>query len=133
MCGICGIYNFDNTKVAEKDLNLMNQEMFLRGPDDSGIYQEENFGLGMRRLSIIDIDNGHQPMLSNDKSIVLVFNGEIYNYVELRKELISKNYQFVTNSDTEVLIYMYKEFGEDFLKKLNGMFSISLFDRKKKF
>lgn len=132
MCGICGIYNFDNTKVAEKDLNLMNQEMFLRGPDDSGIYQEENFGLGMRRLSIIDIDNGHQPMLSNDKSIVLVFNGEIYNFVELRKELISKNYQFVTNSDTEVLIHMYKEFGEDFLKKLNGMFSISLFDRKKK-
>ncbi len=130
MCGICGIYNLDNSTVSEKEINLMNNEMYLRGPDDSGIYTRNNLGLGMRRLSIIDIEKGQQPMISDDKNIILVFNGEIYNYVELRNELKKKNYKFSTNSDTEVLIYMYKEYGESFLKKLNGMFSICIFDKK---
>ena len=130
MCGICGIYNFDNSLVSKEEINLMNNEMYLRGPDDSGIYTRNNLGLGMRRLSIIDLEKGQQPMISEDKNIILVFNGEIYNYVELRDELKKKNYKFSTNSDTEVLIYMYKEYGESFLKKLNGMFSICIFDKR---
>jgi asparagine synthase (glutamine-hydrolysing) len=131
MCGICGIYNFDNTKVSEKDIHLMNEEMHLRGPDDSGIYTRNNIGLGMKRLSIIDLDNGHQPMVSDDGEIIIVFNGEIYNFIELRKDLINKGYLFLTNSDTEVVIQMYKEYGETFVQKLNGMFAICLFDKKK--
>ena len=95
----------------------MNDEMYLRGPDDHGIYNKNNLAIGMRRLSIIDLEKGQQPMFSSDKNIVLVFNGEIYNYIELRNELKNKNYKFSTNSDTEVLIYMYKEYGENFLKK----------------
>ena len=130
MCGICGIYNFDYLKVLEKDIQLMNEEMHLRGPDDSGVYIRNNIGIGMKRLSIIDIDNGHQPMISNDGEVILVFNGEIYNYIELRKDLINKGYQFLTSSDTEVIIVMYKEYGENFVKKLNGMFAICLFDKK---
>ena len=130
MCGICGIYNFDYLKVLEKDIYLMNEEMHLRGPDDSGVYIRNNIGIGMKRLSIIDIDNGHQPMTSNDGEVILVFNGEIYNYIELRKDLINKGYQFLTSSDTEVIIVMYKEYGENFVKKLNGMFAICLFDKK---
>ena len=130
MCGICGIYNFDYLKVLDKDIHLMNEEMHLRGPDDSGIYTRNNIGIGMKRLSIIDIDNGHQPMLSNDGEVILVFNGEIYNFIELRNDLISKGYQFLTSSDTEVIIIMYKEYGENFIKRLNGMFAISLFDKK---
>lgn len=130
MCGICGIYNFDNSIVTENEIHLMNEEMYLRGPDDSGIYVKNNLGMGMRRLSIIDLDKGQQPMISNDKNIIIVFNGEIYNYVELREELKKKNYKFLTNSDTEVLIYSYQEYGENFLKKLNGMFSICIYDKK---
>ncbi|MAZ07790.1 MAG: asparagine synthase (glutamine-hydrolyzing) [Rickettsiales bacterium] len=130
MCGICGIYNFDNSIVSEKEVKLMNDEMYLRGPDDSGIFNRNNLGIGMRRLSIIDLEKGSQPMFSNDKNIVLIFNGEIYNYIELRNELKDKNYKFLTNSDTEVILYMYKEYGEDFLKRLNGMFSICIFDKK---
>ncbi len=130
MCGICGIYNFDDSLVSEKDIQLMNDEMYLRGPDDYGIYNKNNLAIGMRRLSIIDLEKGQQPMFSSDKNIVLVFNGEIYNYIELRNELKNKNYKFSTNSDTEVLIYMYKEYGENFLKKINGMFSICIFDKK---
>lgn len=130
MCGICGIYNFDNSKVLDKDIHSMNDEMHLRGPDDSGVYTRNNIGLGMKRLSIIDVNNGHQPMVSDDGDVIVVFNGEIYNFIELRKDLLNKGYLFSTSSDTEVIIQMYKEYGENFVKKLNGMFAICLFDKK---
>ena len=131
MCGICGIYNFNNLEVLDKDIHSMNAEMHLRGPDDSGLYIRNNIGMGMTRLAIIDVKLGHQPMLSKDGEIVLVFNGEIYNYVELKRDLEKIGYQFFTNSDTEVIIFLYKEYGEEFISKLNGMFTISLFDKKK--
>ena len=131
MCGICGIYNFNNLEVLDKDIHSMNAEMHLRGPDDSGLYIRNNIGMGMTRLAIIDVKLGHQPMLSKDGEIVLVFNGEIYNYVELKRDLEKIGYQFFTNSDTEVIIFLYKEYGEEFISKLNGMFTISLFEKKK--
>ena len=129
MCGICGIINFDDSLVSEKEINLMNDEMVLRGPDDFGTYIKNNLGMAMRRLSIIDVDKGHQPMFSNDGKIIIVFNGEIYNYLELKSNLIKKGYSFSTTSDTEVLIKMYEEYGERFIEKINGMFSICLFDK----
>ncbi len=129
MCGICGIFNFEDTPVLEKEINLMNQEMVLRGPDDFGTYIKNNLGMGMRRLSIIDVDKGQQPMFSNDGKIIIVFNGEIYNYLELKSNLVKKGYKFFTSSDTEVLIKMYEEYGEKFIEKINGMFSICLFDK----
>lgn len=131
MCGICGIYNFDSTKVTSREIDLMNNEMYQRGPDDVGSYINSNYGIGMRRLSIIDIQRGKQPMFSEDGNIILVFNGEIFNYIELKKNLSEKNYNFTTNSDTEVVIKAYQEYGEEFLKKLNGMFSICIIDKKK--
>ena len=129
MCGICGIINFDDSQVLEKEINLMNDEMFLRGPDDFGTYVKNNLGMAMRRLSIIDVDKGHQPMFSNDGKIIIVFNGEIYNYLELKSNLIKKGHKFSTTSDTEVVVKMYEEYGERFIEKINGMFSISLFDK----
>ena len=129
MCGICGVINFDDSRVSEKEINLMNHEMVLRGPDDFGTYVNNNLGMGMRRLSIIDVNKGHQPMFSNDGKIIIVFNGEIYNYLELKSDLIKKGYTFSTTSDTEVLIKMYEEYGERFIEKINGMFSICIFDK----
>lgn len=131
MCGICGVYNFDNTHVDQSFLKIMNDEMLLRGPDDSGYYLYNNFGMAMRRLSIIDIKDGSQPMSSFDQSIHVIFNGEIFNYLELKKKLISEGYNFRTNSDTEVIIALYKKYDENFINELNGMFSICLFDKKK--
>lgn len=132
MCGISG--------AISKDLNSeimmsMNDEMLHRGPDDFGIYinqiNNKNIGLGQRRLSIIDLSPlGHQPMLSSDEDIAIVFNGEIYNYLDIKETLIKDGYSFKSNSDTEVIIYAYKKWGIDFISKLNGMFAIGLFDKK---
>ena len=130
MCGICGIYNFDQSPVDKINLLKMNDAMALRGPDDSGFYINNNVGMAMRRLSIIDINSGHQPMLSHNGEISVVFNGEIYNFIELRQNLINLGYKFRTESDTEVIIAMYQEYKENFIEKLNGMFSICLFDKK---
>ena len=123
MCGIFGIVNSKNKPVAIKDLNLLSIKMIHRGPDDDGLFIENSGGIGMRRLSIIDLDTGHQPMSSKDHSIQLVLNGEIYNYKELRRKLISKGYSFKTKSDVEVLIYLYQEYGKECIKYILYQFN----------
>ena len=131
MCGITGIYNFDNQKVSKDILANANDSMFHRGPDDEGYFLENNFGMAMRRLSIIDFTKSIQPFFSKCKKISLIFNGEIYNYIELRKMLAKQDINFKTNGDTEVILRLYEKYGADFIKYLNGMFSICIFDNRK--
>ncbi|MDY0131690.1 MAG: asparagine synthase (glutamine-hydrolyzing) [Desulforegulaceae bacterium] len=130
MCGICGIYNLDNNPVQKTQIEKMNSVMVHRGPDAGGILIDKNIGLGHRRLKIIDLETGDQPMQDKSGQISLVVNGEIYNYLELRKKLEKKGHTFLTKSDTETIIYSYLEYGEDFVKKLRGMFAIGLWDKK---
>lgn len=133
MCGICGIVNFDNTEVSTLSIEKMMNTMKHRGPDDEGVFITNNIGLGFVRLSILDLTPaGHQPMKSSDGNYVLIFNGEIYNYIELRNELKAKGYIFKSDSDSEVLLNAYIEWGEDALNKLNGMFAFVIYDRLKK-
>lgn len=133
MCGICGVVNFDKTNVSEHSLSLMIRAMKHRGPDDEGLFIEEDVGLGFVRLSILDLSKeGHQPMISNDNNYVLIFNGEIYNYLEIRQELLLKGYSFRSETDSEVLLNAYIEWGYDFLNRLNGMFAFAIFNRKSK-
>lgn len=108
----------------------MCEVMVHRGPDDEGYYFDNKVALGMRRLSIIDLTTGHQPIPNEEKTIWVIFNGEIYNYLELRSNLIQKGHTFSTNSDTEVIVHLYEDEGEDFVQKLNGMFSIAIWDKK---
>ena len=105
--------------------------MHHRGPDDEGMYLSGNVGLGHRRLSIIDLNTGKQPIANEDDTVWIVFNGEIYNYQELRKELLGKGHRFKTETDTEVIIHAYEEYGEDFLSRLRGMFAFAIWDEKK--
>ena len=131
MCGITGIYHFDsNRPVSYKQLKKMTDIIRYRGPDDEGHYVEGSIGLGHRRLAIIDLNTGDQPMFNEDKSIALVYNGEIYNYVELREELISLGFSFSTNSDTEVIIKAYEAWGTDCQSKFNGMWAFALWDKR---
>ena len=133
MCGICGIVNFDNAEVSTLSIETMMNAMKHRGPDDEGIFITDNIGLGFVRLSILDLTPaGHQPMKSSDGNYVLIFNGEIYNYIELRNELKTKGYTFKSDSDSEVLLNAYIEWGEDALNKLNGMFAFVIYDKVKK-
>lgn len=132
MCGITGIFHFDKQKVADKNkLKKMTDVLRHRGPDGEGFFIDKNIGLGHRRLSIIDLDTGDQPMYSDDGKKILVFNGEIYNYIELRGELKKKGYQFHTNSDTEVVIKAYEEWGFECQNKFNGMWAFALYDKTK--
>jgi asparagine synthase (glutamine-hydrolysing) len=129
MCGICGIFLLNNENLEDRDLlERMNRTMTHRGPDDEGYYSSGPVGLAMRRLSIIDLQSGHQPISNEDKSLWVVFNGEIYNYPELRDELIAKGHVFRTKSDTEVIVHLYEELGEDCVTRLNGMFAFALWD-----
>ena len=109
----------------------MTDSIAHRGPDDEGFYINNNIGLGFRRLSIIDLKGGHQPLSNREQSIWITFNGEIYNYLDLKRELIELGYQFKSTTDTEVIIYGYQEFGADFFGKMNGMFAFCLFDKRK--
>ena len=129
MCGIAGIYSSDLSNHAIESMLLA---MRHRGPDDFGIYHHENTSLGMVRLSILDISaHGHQPMKNADDSIVIVYNGEAYNFLSERKILENKGYLFRSNSDTEVVLLMYQEYGEDFLLRLRGMFALAIYDKRK--
>lgn len=131
MCGICGIYSFNVlTPESESIVRKMNSVQIHRGPDDEGYYRDRKIALGMRRLSIIDLVTGHQPISNESGEIWVIFNGEIYNFRELRQELEKKGHHFRTSSDTEVLIHLYEEKGENFLSFLNGMFAIALWDKK---
>ena len=127
MCGITGYFGQGNQGILKK----MTDSLKHRGPDDQGFYIKDNLGLGHRRLSIIDLDTGRQPMANENKSVWLIFNGEIYNFKELKEKLIKKNHQFRSQSDTETIIHLYEEKGEDFLKELNGMFALALWDELK--
>jgi asparagine synthase (glutamine-hydrolysing) len=129
MCGICGQYNFaDLAPVRHADIEVMTNSLAHRGPDDEGYYIDGSLGLGFRRLSIIDLPGGHQPMSDREESVCVVFNGEIYNFLELKRELQSYGHVFRTNSDTEVIIYGYKQWGDEVLNRLNGMFALAIWD-----
>lgn len=133
MCGICGIIYFDKERRVEKEwLKRMNDRLIHRGPDDEGFYLKKNIGFGFRRLSIIDLKTGNQPMQNESTGDVIVFNGEIYNYLEKKQKLIKKGIQFKTNSDTEVILKLYEFYGNDFIYHLRGMFALSIWDDKKK-
>ena len=135
MCGIAGVVNFNNSPAISHSLleNMVNT-LYHRGPDEAGMAIHGSAALGMRRLSIIDLSGGSQPIYNEDKTIWTVFNGEIYNFPDLKKDLQSKGHLFKTNSDTEVIVHGYEEYGLDFPKHLNGMFAIALHDtRKNKF
>lgn len=124
MCGING-FTFKDTQLIKK----MNQSIIHRGPDDGGEYTSPRISLGSRRLSIIDLSkNGHMPMPNKDKTVWIVFNGEIYNFIQLRQDLIKKGYKFKSKTDTEVILNGYTEYGLDFLSKLNGMFAAAIWD-----
>ena len=133
MCGIAGKLLFDdNAKVPESLIRRMCSVIMHRGPDDEGIYLDGCIGLGHRRLSIIDLNSGKQPISNEDGTIWTVFNGEIYNYVELREFLVSRGHRFSTETDTEVIVHLYEEQGEEFLSSLRGMFAIALWDDRKR-
>lgn len=133
MCGIVGKLNLQTDKpVTYETLSRMCGVIRHRGPDDEGIYLDANFGMGMRRLSIIDLSTGKQPIGSEDGSVWTVFNGEIYNFLELRPQLEKKGHTFATNTDTEVIVHLYEEYQEDFVKYLAGMFAIAVWDKRQK-
>lgn len=134
MCGICGYIS--NEKISDIVLHEMNDTMFHRGPDDSGIWEHQNginfVGFAQRRLAIMDLSPlGHQPMESDDKNLVITYNGEVYNFKELRTELENKGYLFRSQCDTEVVLAAYKEWEENCFSKFNGMFAIAIYDRMK--
>ncbi len=130
MCGICGfIGKVDNSREI---LKSMMDKMAHRGPDDEGMYVDSDAAIGHRRLSIIDLNHGAQPMYNETGELAIVFNGEIYNHLDLRKDLIDKGHEFATECDTEVLIHAYEEYGRDMLSKLRGMFAFVIWDSKNK-
>jgi asparagine synthase (glutamine-hydrolysing) len=136
MCGIAGWANLDagndSQNHGEAVLHSMCERMKHRGPDSEGVWLDESVALGMRRLSIIDLHTGEQPVYSEDKQIVVVMNGEIYNFREVRKELENKGHKFETQTDTEVLPHLYEEYGEAMVEHLNGMFAFALWDKRRK-
>ncbi len=133
MCGIVGIVHTDPRRpVDELRLNRMRDLLVHRGPDDAGSYIDGSVGLGHRRLSIIDLSSGHQPMTNEDGSLWIVFNGEIYNFQALRERLLTRGHQFKTRSDTEVILHLYEEDGIDCVRALNGIFAFAIWDAKNK-
>ena len=132
MCGICGKINIDTKKPIDRPLvEAMCRVIEHRGPDDDGFFFHENVGMAMRRLSIIDLSTGKQPIYNEDGTIAIVFNGEIYNYQEIREQLISKGHQFKTKGDTETIVHLYEEKGEGCVRDLRGMFGFAIYDAKK--
>ena len=133
MCGICGVYNFGTGEPVDAAmLKRATDAMAHRGPDDDGFYLDGELGLGNRRLSIIDLPGGHQPLANEDESIWITFNGEIYNYRDLRPDLIARGHKFRTNSDTETILHLYEEHDLGFLAYLRGMFAFAIWDRRKR-
>ena len=126
MCGICGTVGSSNRDLLRKMCDAMSH----RGPDEEGYFTDKSIGLGIRRLSIIDLKTGHQPIHNEDESVWVVLNGEIYNYRELTHELKTKGHRFYTNSDTEVLVHLYEDLKEDCVHKLTGMFVFAIWDKR---
>lgn len=131
MCGICGVYYFSpGCEAKETDIRKMTAEMVHRGPEAEGLFCDKHVGLGHRRLKIIDLEGGVQPMFNSDQSIVVSFNGEIYNFKQIRQQLEKKGYNFRTHSDTEVIVHAYQEYGIDCVEQFRGMFGIAIYDRR---
>src|ERR1700730_13180575 len=132
MCGIAGIFNLDGAAVAPESLQGMIHMLAHRGPDDTGFHAENGVGLAHARLSIIDLAGGQQPMCNEDSSLWITFNGEIFNYLELREELLGKGHRFATRSDTEVILHLYEEKGEDCVRYLNGQWAFAIWDNQRR-
>lgn len=133
MCGICGIFHSVPGRDVERSLlQAMNQQIVHRGPDDDGFYIEGNVGLAMRRLSIIDLSTGHQPISNEDGTITVVYNGEIYNHNQLRRDMEAQGHRYSTHSDTENIVHLYEQYGQDCVQYLRGMFAFVLWDRKRR-
>jgi len=133
MCGIAGIFEWERREDMSREfVHGMNEAQKHRGPDDEGIFTGPGIGLGHRRLSIIDVAGGHQPMSNEDGTIWVLLNGEIYNYTELRQELLGRGHQFVTRSDTEAIVHMYEDVGEELFSRLRGMFAIAIWDSRQR-
>src|SRR5579864_6315901 len=129
MCGICGVAGGDPARGREL-VQRMCDSMVHRGPDDEGIVRTSDVTLGMRRLSIIDLVGGHQPMHNEDSSVWVVQNGEIFNHLELRDRLVAAGHVFATESDTEVLVHGYEQWGEQMVERLNGQFAFCVLDQR---
>jgi len=129
MCGIAGIFDKEGSPVDPLDVRRMCDRIFHRGPDQDGYFVHDEIGIGMRRLKIIDLETGEQPILNEDETIAVVFNGEVYNFVELRRDL-EKRHHFKTQSDTECIVHAYEEYGLDFIHHLRGMFAICIWDSR---
>ena len=133
MCGICGVFQNDRAHRVEREtLADMNRQITHRGPDDDGFFVEGNVGLAMRRLSIIDIKTGHQPIANEENDVWIVYNGELYNHQELRKGLEARGHRYRTHSDTETIVHLYEEEGRDCVRHLRGMFAFAIWDRRKR-
>src|ERR1700722_2849827 len=133
MCGVCGVFHSERARQVNRDMLVrMNQQIVHRGPDDDGFLVEENVGLAMRRLSIIDIQTGHQPLSNEDGRVWIVFNGEIYNHQDLRKDLESRGHRYRSKSDTETIVHLYEEYGKECVAHLRGMFAFAIWDRRKR-
>jgi asparagine synthase (glutamine-hydrolysing) len=132
MCGIAGILSLDGRPVAAEDVESMCSTIVHRGPDDGGFLMRPDVGLGMRRLSIIDLHTGHQPLSNEDGSVWVVFNGEIYNFQSLRQQLIGRGHKLATRTDTEVIVHLYEDHGAGLVDHLRGMFAFALWDARKK-
>jgi len=132
MCGIAGKYSLDGAPAERELLGRMAGAMVHRGPDDEGVYLDGPFGMTMRRLSIIDLGAGHQPLCNEDGTVWVVFNGEIYNYVELREELRARGHRFTTNTDTEVIVHLYEDLGAACVEPLRGMFGLAVWDVRRR-
>jgi len=132
MCGIFGILNLDGSPAERAALQAMARVSVHRGPDDEGFHLDGACGIGMRRLSIIDLAGGHQPLANADRSLVLVCNGEIYNFRELRRELEALGNHFASGSDSETLLHGYAQWGDEVVQRLNGMFGFALWDARRR-
>ena len=128
MCGICGVWGHPDPVKTDKMVAAMHH----RGPDDHGTYFDSNVSIGMARLAVIDLNpTGHQPMSNPEQTIWIVYNGEVYNFQEQRKHLEKMGYRFVSTSDTEVLLRLYEQYGDNFLLRLRGMFALAIYDKRK--
>ncbi len=130
MCGIAGVVNSEPGGVEAATIRRMCQSMVHRGPDDEGIFVKDGAGLGVRRLSVIDLAGGHQPVFNEDKTVCVVYNGEVYNFLELRGELEGRGHRFYSNTDTEVVVHLYEEMGRDCVQRLRGMFAFAIYDMR---
>jgi asparagine synthase (glutamine-hydrolysing) len=132
MCGIVGLFATRDKSVIDRGLlDRMNQSQFHRGPDEGGLHCEPGLGFGHRRLSIIDLSSGQQPLFNEDGSVVVVFNGEIYNFQELMPKLIGLGHRFRTHCDTEVIVHAWEEWGEACVERFRGMFAFAVWDRNR--